>query len=65
MWYRLELRVRADVDDEALHEIPFLANTYAIVDEVLARGIPRPAILDSRAGSMLRAPKRRSAPYSP
>lgn len=35
MWYRLDLRVRADVDDEALHEIPLLANTYAIVDEVL------------------------------
>jgi hypothetical protein len=34
MWYRLDLRVRADVDDEALHEIPLLANTYAIVDEV-------------------------------
>jgi hypothetical protein len=36
MWYRLELRVRADVDDDALHEIPLLANTYAIVDEVQA-----------------------------
>lgn len=35
MWYRIDLRVRADVDNEALHEIPLLANTYAIVDEVL------------------------------
>lgn len=34
MWYRLDLRVRADVEDEALQEIPLLANTYAIVDEV-------------------------------
>jgi hypothetical protein len=36
MWYRVDLRVRADVDNEALHEIPLLANTYAIVDEVEA-----------------------------
>jgi hypothetical protein len=34
MWFRLDLRVRADVDDEVLHEIGVLANTYAIVDEV-------------------------------
>lgn len=40
MWYRLDLRVRADVDDEALHEIAMLANTYAIVDEVLATRDP-------------------------
>lgn len=46
MWYRLDLRVRADVDDDALHEIGVLANTYAIVDEVEVtrdpeRGEPR------------------------
>lgn len=46
MWYRLDLRVRADVDDEVLHEIGVLANTYAIVDGVEAtrdpeRGEPR------------------------
>ena len=40
MWYRLDLRVRADVDDEALHQIGVLANTYAIVDEVLATREP-------------------------
>jgi hypothetical protein len=40
MWYRLDLRVRADVDDEALHEIGILANTYAIVDEVMASRDP-------------------------
>jgi hypothetical protein len=36
MWYRVDLRVRADADDEALHEVQLLANTYAIVDEVEA-----------------------------
>jgi hypothetical protein len=40
MWYRLDLRMRADVDDEALHEIGVLANTYAIVDEVEATRDP-------------------------
>ncbi|MCD6023065.1 MAG: Adenylyl cyclase, partial [Actinomycetia bacterium] len=40
MWYRLDLRVRADVDDEALHEIGVLANTYAVVDEMLATRDP-------------------------
>jgi hypothetical protein len=40
MWYRLDLRVRADVDDEVLHEIGILANTYAIVDEVEATRDP-------------------------
>ena len=40
MWYRLDLRVRADVDDDALHEIPLVANTYAIVDEVQATRDP-------------------------
>jgi hypothetical protein len=36
MFYRLDLLVRADVDDEALHEIALLANTYAIVEAVEA-----------------------------
>jgi len=40
MWYRLELRVRADVDDDALHEIGILANTYAVVDEVMVSRDP-------------------------
>ena len=40
MWFRLDLRVRADVDDEALHEIGILANTYAIVDEVMVSRDP-------------------------
>ena len=43
MWYRLDLRVRADVDDEVLHEIGVLANTYAIVDEVEATRDPESA----------------------
>lgn len=36
MWYRVDLLIRADVDDEALHEIPVLANTYAILEAVEA-----------------------------
>lgn len=40
MWFRLDLRVRADVDDDVLHEIGLLANTYAIVDDVQATRDP-------------------------
>lgn len=36
MMYRLDLLVRANVDDEALHEIEIRANTYAIVEAVEA-----------------------------
>ena len=34
MLYRVELVLRADVDDEALHEILIRANTYAIIEAV-------------------------------
>jgi hypothetical protein len=34
MMYRVDLLLRADVDDEALHEILIRANTYAIVTTV-------------------------------
>ena len=35
MWYRVGLLLRADVDDEEVHQILVMANTYAIlqVDE--------------------------------
>jgi hypothetical protein len=36
MWYRAELRVRARLDDESLHEILIGANAYAIVQTVEA-----------------------------
>jgi hypothetical protein len=36
MRYRVELVVRATIDDESLHEILLGANTYAIVDTVEA-----------------------------
>jgi len=36
MWYRVELLLRADVDDDGLHEIEVLSNTYAILDGVEA-----------------------------
>jgi hypothetical protein len=31
MWYRVGLLLRADVDDEGLHQILVMANTYAIL----------------------------------
>jgi hypothetical protein len=40
MWFRIDLDVRADVDEEALHEVQLLANTYAIVDIVEATRDP-------------------------
>ena len=36
MWYRVDVLLRADVDDDGLHEIAVLANTYAILDGVEA-----------------------------
>lgn len=36
MMYRVDLLLRADVGDEALHEILIRANTYAIVTSVEA-----------------------------
>jgi hypothetical protein len=36
MWYRVDVLLRADVDDDGLHEIAVLANTYAILDSVEA-----------------------------
>jgi hypothetical protein len=36
MMYRVDLLLRANVDDEALHEILIRANTYAIVTTVEA-----------------------------
>ena len=40
MWYRVDLLVGASVDDEVLHEVQLLANTYAIVDAVEATRDP-------------------------
>jgi hypothetical protein len=36
MWYLVDLLIRANIDDEALHEILMRANTYAIVENVKA-----------------------------
>jgi hypothetical protein len=36
MMYRVDLLLRADIDDEALHEILIRANTYAIITSVEA-----------------------------
>jgi hypothetical protein len=59
MWYRLDLRVRADVDDDALHEIPMLANTYAVVDEVQASRDPQSG--DPRFSARIDAPNPQAA----
>jgi hypothetical protein len=59
MWYRLDLRVRAVVDDDALHEIPLLANTYAIVDEVLVSRDPESG--DPRIMARIDAPNPQAA----
>jgi hypothetical protein len=59
MWYRLELRVHADVEDDALHEIPLLANTYAIVDEVLVSRDPESG--DPRIVARIDAPNPQAA----
>ncbi len=59
MWYRLDLRVRADVDDDALHEIAVLANTYAIVDEVQATRDPESG--DARFTARIDAPSPHAA----
>ncbi len=32
MWYRVGLLLRADVDDEGVHEVRVMANTYAILE---------------------------------
>jgi hypothetical protein len=34
MRYRVELLVRSNVDDEALHEILIMAHNYAIIEDV-------------------------------
>jgi hypothetical protein len=59
MWYRLDLRVRADVDDEVLHEIALLANTYAVVDEVQASRDPESG--DARFMARIDAPSPHAA----
>jgi hypothetical protein len=59
MWYRLDLRVRADIDDDALHEIAMLANTYAIVDEVKAARDPESG--DPRFSARIDAPNPQAA----
>jgi hypothetical protein len=59
MWYRVDLRVRADVDDEGLHEVQLLANTYAIVDEVEATRDPESG--DARFLARIDAPNPQAA----
>ena len=32
MWYRVEIRVRSEAEDDVLRQVQLLSNTYAIVD---------------------------------
>jgi hypothetical protein len=59
MWFRIDLRVRADVDDDALQEVQLLANTYAIVDIVEAARDPGSG--DSRFTARIDAPSAEAA----
>jgi hypothetical protein len=59
VWFRVDLRVRADADDDALHEIVVLANTYAIVDDVKADRDPSSG--DPRFTARIDAPNAQSA----
>ena len=57
MWFRIDLLVRTDADDDALHEVQLLANTYAIVDVVEAGRDPESG--DPRITARTRRPERR------
>ena len=59
MWFRIDLLVRVDVDDDALHEVQLLANTYAIVDIVEAARDPGSG--DSRFTARIDAPSAEAA----
>jgi len=59
MWFRIDLLVRADADDEALHEVQVLANTYAIVDVVEAARDPESG--DPRITARIDAPSAEAA----
>jgi hypothetical protein len=59
MWYRVELCIRTDADEEQLHEVQLLANTYAIVDQVEATGDPESG--DARFLARIDAPNPQAA----
>ncbi|HET9249339.1 MAG TPA: hypothetical protein VFP13_05275 [Actinomycetota bacterium] len=40
MWYRIEIRVRSEAEDDVLRNVQLLANTYAIVDVLEASRSP-------------------------
>jgi hypothetical protein len=58
MWYRVELLVRTNADDETLREIEMLANTYAIIETV---HVARSPDGESRVTARLDAPSAESA----
>jgi hypothetical protein len=61
MWYRVGLLLRADVDDEEVHQILVMANTYAIlqVDEATRDAGSGDCRFTARIDAP--APRRRSA----
>jgi hypothetical protein len=59
MWYRVDLLVRADIDEDGLHEVAVLANTYAIIDGVEATRVTDDA--DCRFIARIDAPSAEAA----
>ena len=59
MWYRVEIRVRADAQDDGLREIQLLSNTYAIVDVLEASRDPESG--DPRITARIDAPNVQAA----
>jgi hypothetical protein len=58
MWYRVEIRVRSDAEDDVLRDVQLLANTYAIVDVLEAA---REAGEDPRITARIDAPNVQAA----
>jgi hypothetical protein len=59
MQYRVELLIRSNLDDEALHEIEISANSYAIVEAVEATRDPNSN--DCRFEARINAPSPEAA----
>lgn len=58
MWYRVEIRVRSNAEDDVLRDVQLLANTYAIVDVLEAA---REAGEDPRISARIDAPNVQAA----
>ena len=59
MWYRVEIRVRAEAEDDILGQAQLLANTYAVVDAFEASRDPESG--DPRITARIDAPNVQAA----